>query len=133
MSELFADDVSQLEVRISECLSRPESLRPFVVSAVANVASYQAIYAFGFASARRWQEWALPYHQRTTGPFSVMYGDCFAGIAAMEHRRRRLLPQGSAARPHDRRISSVAAVRRSRAAPVWVVVSSSVTVVVRSN
>lgn len=84
VSELFTDDVSQLEMRISECLSRPESLRPFVVSAAANVASYQAIYAFDFASARRWQEWALPYHQRTTGPFSVMYGYCFAGIAAME-------------------------------------------------
>ncbi|WP_011133509.1 MULTISPECIES: hypothetical protein [Rhodococcus erythropolis group] len=84
VSELFADDVSQLEMRISECLSRPESLWPFVVSAAANVASYQAIYAFDFASARRWQEWALPYHQRTTGPFSVMYGYCFAGIAAME-------------------------------------------------
>ncbi|MHA4854836.1 protein kinase domain-containing protein [Rhodococcus sp. MSC1_016] len=84
VSELFADHVADLDKRIAECLTRPDTLRPFVVSAAANVAAYQAIYTFDFAAARRWQEWARPYHERTTGPFSVMYGACFTGIAAME-------------------------------------------------
>ena len=84
VSELFADHVDGLDTRIAECLARPEALGPFVVSAAANVAAFQAIYTFDFAAARRWQEWAAPYHERTTGPFSVMYGACFTGIAAME-------------------------------------------------
>ncbi|RZL78921.1 MAG: hypothetical protein EOP32_20705 [Rhodococcus sp. (in: high G+C Gram-positive bacteria)] len=84
VSELFADHVASLDKRIAECLARPETRRPFIVSAAANVAAFQAIYTFDFAAARRWQEWATPYHERTTGPFSVMYGSCFTGIAAME-------------------------------------------------
>ncbi|MEN0134902.1 MAG: protein kinase [Rhodococcus sp. (in: high G+C Gram-positive bacteria)] len=84
VSELFADHVVGLDTRIAECLAGPETLRPFVVSAAANVAAFQAIYTFDFVAARRWQEWATPYHERTTGPFSVMYGACFTGIAAME-------------------------------------------------
>ncbi|MFE7420127.1 protein kinase [Rhodococcus sp. NPDC057529] len=84
VSELFSDHVVGLDERIAECLARPDTLRPFVVSAAANVAAFQAIYTFDFTGARRWQEWATPYHERTTGPFSVMYGACFSGIAAME-------------------------------------------------
>ncbi|MFC9549907.1 protein kinase [Rhodococcus sp. NPDC056960] len=84
VSELFADHVVGLDKRIAECLARPDTLRPFLVSAAANVAAFQSIYTFDFAAARRWQEWATPYHEHTTGPFSVMYGSCFGGIAAME-------------------------------------------------
>lgn len=84
VQELFADHVTELDKRIAECLARPDTLRPFVVSAAANVATYQATYTFDFPAARRWQQWARPYHERTTGPFSVIYGACFSGIAAME-------------------------------------------------
>ncbi|MDH6287043.1 serine/threonine-protein kinase [Rhodococcus opacus] len=82
--ELFADRSDTLSERISDCLERPETVRPFVVSGAANVASFEAIYRFDFAAARRWQEWATPYNQQTSGPFSVLYGYCFAGIAARE-------------------------------------------------
>ncbi|TQC47308.1 protein kinase [Rhodococcus sp. WS4] len=82
--ELFADRSDTLSERISHCLERPESVRPFVASGAANVASFEAIYRFDFAAARRWQEWATPYNQQTSGPFSVLYGYCFAGIAAHE-------------------------------------------------
>ncbi|EKT78397.1 serine/threonine-protein kinase [Rhodococcus opacus M213] len=82
--ELFADRSDTLSERISDCLERPEAVRPFVVSGAANVASFEAIYRFDFAAARRWQEWATPYNQQTSGPFSVLYGYCFAGIAAHE-------------------------------------------------
>lgn len=84
VGDLFADRVEGLFERASECLTRPETLRPFVVSAAANVASFEAIYRFDFDSARRWQEWASPYHERTSGPFTVWYGYFFAGIAARE-------------------------------------------------
>ncbi|WP_128644273.1 serine/threonine-protein kinase [Rhodococcus opacus] len=84
ISEVFADQVTGLDTRIAECLARPETLRPLVVSAASSVAAFQAIYTFDFAAARSWQEWAAPYHDRTTGPFSVIYGACFTGIAAME-------------------------------------------------
>jgi ATP/maltotriose-dependent transcriptional regulator MalT len=84
VGDLFADRVDGLLEPASQCLARPESLRPFVVSGASNVASFEALHRFDFPAARRWIEWATPYHERTKGPFSVMYGYCFAGIAAHE-------------------------------------------------
>jgi len=50
----------------------------------ANVASYEAIHRFDFEAAKRWQEWAVPFHARTSGPFSVIYGYCLSGLAESE-------------------------------------------------
>ena len=32
-------------------------------------------------NVRRWQDWAYRYHQRSSGPFSLVYGHCLLGIA----------------------------------------------------
>jgi ATP/maltotriose-dependent transcriptional regulator MalT len=69
---------------VADCLSRPDSVTPWVVAAAANVASCLEIYRFDFDAVRRWQHWADPYHQRTSGPFTLMYGRCLLGIAANE-------------------------------------------------
>jgi serine/threonine-protein kinase PknK len=65
-------------------VDRQKTLRPFALSAAANVASYESIHRFEFDAAKRWQEWAEPFNARTTGPFSAVYGYCFSGIAAFE-------------------------------------------------
>ncbi len=41
-------------------------------------------YEFRFRDAYRRQTWAAPYHSRTTGPYTVAYGYCFAGMAKAE-------------------------------------------------
>jgi ATP/maltotriose-dependent transcriptional regulator MalT len=84
VADLFADRIHNLREAASKVLARPESLRPFVAASAANVASFEALHRFEFTSARSWLEQGMPYHERTTGPFAVMYGYCFAGMAARE-------------------------------------------------
>ncbi|WP_172652673.1 hypothetical protein [Rhodococcus opacus] len=82
--EISADRIDGVERLVSACLSQPDRLRPWVVSIAANIATFEKIYRFDFEAADRWQHWAVSYHQRANGPFSVMYGHCIAGIAAHE-------------------------------------------------
>ena len=56
----MADRPEGIDDLVGECLSRPDTLRPLVVSVAANVATFAAIYRFDFDAARRWQEWASP-------------------------------------------------------------------------
>ncbi|MCQ4121056.1 serine/threonine-protein kinase [Rhodococcus tibetensis] len=81
---VFDDKIDGLDEAVEGCIARTETLRPWVLCGAADAASFHAIYRFDFDEARRWQKWALPFHQRSTGPFSVMYGYCMAGIAARE-------------------------------------------------
>ncbi|MEV6138025.1 protein kinase [Nocardia sp. NPDC051990] len=84
IGDLFADRTGNLLEAASQCLDRPDTLRPFVVASAANVASFEALHRFDFASARRWVEWSMPYHQRTSGAFAAVYGLLFAAMAAHE-------------------------------------------------
>ena len=81
---MLADRTAGVDELVTECLSRPETVPPWVVAAAANVATFLEMYRFDFDAARRWQDWAYPYHQQSSGPFSMMYGHCLAGIAANE-------------------------------------------------
>ena len=81
---VFDDEIDGLDEAVEGCLARASTLRPWVLSGAADAASFRAIYRFDFDEARRWQKWAFPFHRRSTGPFSVMYGYCLAGIAARE-------------------------------------------------
>ncbi|MFD4368035.1 protein kinase [Rhodococcus sp. NPDC058521] len=82
--EVAADRVSGVDLLIFDVLENPESVRPWVVSAAANVSSFASVYRFEFARARRMQDWAVPFHQQAHGSFGLVYGHCFAGIAATE-------------------------------------------------
>ncbi|QSE86401.1 serine/threonine-protein kinase [Rhodococcus koreensis] len=80
----FNDLIDGLDEAVERCMARADTLRPWVMCGAADVASFRAIYRFDFDDARRWQKWALPFHQRSTGPFTSIYGYCMAGIAARE-------------------------------------------------
>ena len=82
--ECSADHTGGIDELVAECLSRPETLPPWLVSVAANAATVIEIHRFDFDAARSWQEWVLPYQQRISGPFAVVYGHCLAGIAANE-------------------------------------------------
>jgi len=82
--ECSADHTAGVDELVSGCLSRPETLAPDVVASATLVASFLEIYRFDFDAARRWQEWADPYHRRANGPFTLIYRHCLAGMAANE-------------------------------------------------
>ncbi|MGH3893601.1 MAG: protein kinase domain-containing protein [Rhodococcus qingshengii] len=90
---VFNDEVNGLDEAVERVLARANTLRPWLLCGAADVASFRAIYRFDFDEALRWQKWALPFHQRSSGPFSVIYGYCMAGIAA----REQLDPQSAEA------------------------------------
>jgi serine/threonine-protein kinase PknK len=82
--ECYADRTTGVDELVTECLSRPDSLPPWLVAAAADVMSFVEIYRFNFDAARRWQDWAEPYHHRASGPFPLVYGLCLIGITANE-------------------------------------------------
>jgi serine/threonine-protein kinase PknK len=82
--EVHSDHTAGVDELVYECLARPDSLPPDVVASAALVASFLEICRFDFDAARRWQDWGYPYHQRASGPFTLMYWHCLAGIAANE-------------------------------------------------
>ncbi|MFI6953386.1 protein kinase [Nocardia sp. NPDC050408] len=84
VADCFSDRVERVGALVAQCLKHPEQQSPLVTSAASNVATFAAIAEFDFDQARRWQEWAAPYHEQTSAPFSVVYGTCLAGIAAWE-------------------------------------------------
>ncbi|PQP23602.1 serine/threonine-protein kinase [Rhodococcus opacus] len=83
-SAAFDDKLDGIDEAVEGCVARANTLHPWVLCGAADVASFHAIYRFDFDEAQRWQRWALPFHHRTSGPFSVIYGYCMAGIAARE-------------------------------------------------
>ena len=83
--EVSADRIDGVDQLVSDCLARPDRLRPWVVSVAVNVATFDKIYRFDFDAADRLQDWASRYPRRANGPFGgVIYGYCIAGIAANE-------------------------------------------------
>ena len=116
-SLLFADHVTGIKELVADCLARPDKLRPWVVSAAAGIAAFAEVYSFDFAAARRIQDWALPYHDRAGGPYSVVWGHCITGIAdneqlhihpAENHFREGLRIATEAGGPHSHSAASPA-------------------------
>ncbi|MGW5152023.1 protein kinase domain-containing protein [Rhodococcus koreensis] len=78
------DRVAGITDLVAECLANPAGQHPFVVSMAALLVTIADTYEFRFRDAYRRQTWAAPYHSRTTGPYTVAYGYCFAGMAKAE-------------------------------------------------
>jgi serine/threonine-protein kinase PknK len=82
--DITADRVAGVKERLVECLANPGAHHPFVVSMAALLDTIIDNFEFRFGDAARRQSWAAPYHSKTTGPYSVAYGYCFAGLAKAE-------------------------------------------------
>ena len=82
--DVTADRIDRVGDLVSGCLVEPDAVNPWVVSVAANLASFVRICRFEFDAARNLQDWAADYHRRSTGPFSAVYGHCYAGLAANE-------------------------------------------------
>lgn len=79
-----ADHTDGVEELVAPCLNSPDDHSPWLVSVAANLSSFLKIHRFEFDEARAQQRWAAPYHRRSNGPFSAVYGSCYAGLAATE-------------------------------------------------
>lgn len=82
--ECHSDRMEGVRELVADCLSAPDSMLPLAVSAAADVESFLDIYRFDFDAVRMRQAWAQPYHLRSRGPFTLVYGQCLVGMAAME-------------------------------------------------
>ncbi|MFE0750550.1 protein kinase [Gordonia sp. NPDC058843] len=76
-----SDGLDELVARLAENL---DGLSPFLVSSIHNVGTLGATMRFDFDEAHRWQQRAIPAHQRNTGPYAVMYGYGLDGLAYLE-------------------------------------------------
>lgn len=82
--DVTADRVDRVGELVSWCLAEPDTVSPWSVSVAANLESFARICRFEFDAARNLQDWAAVYHEQSSGPFSAVYGYCYAGLAANE-------------------------------------------------
>ena len=78
------DQIDGVRELLSACLSQPEAVPPWVASAAAGIAGFVTIFDFDFDATRQLQQQSAKYDTQLSGPFSVIYGHCFAGLAEME-------------------------------------------------
>ncbi|MFT4398265.1 protein kinase domain-containing protein [Gordonia lacunae] len=80
----ISDRLDGLDERVTRLADDLDGLPPFLVSAIHNVGTLGATMRFDFDEAHRWQQRAIPAHQRNTGPYAVMYGYGLDGLAYFE-------------------------------------------------
>ncbi len=81
--EMYADQIDPGNDLRTVVLNSELPLRPWIVSVAANIVTYGELQTGRFADALKTQEAAKPTHDQTTGPFSGVYGRCFAGLASL--------------------------------------------------
>ncbi|MBJ8341074.1 protein kinase [Antrihabitans sp. YC3-6] len=79
---LRADVIDSIDELVAPCLARPDTLRPFVVSVAANLATFAAAYRCDRTELERLQDWAVPYRRRNKGKYNEIHALCFVGLGA---------------------------------------------------
>ncbi|MBJ8343837.1 serine/threonine-protein kinase [Antrihabitans sp. YC2-6] len=80
----FDDKLDGIAEVVARASVRTTTLAPWQLCGTADLGSFAALYGFDFEEALRWQRWAIPFHQRSSGPFSEIYGFLISGIAVRE-------------------------------------------------
>ncbi|WP_064439330.1 serine/threonine-protein kinase [Hoyosella altamirensis] len=80
----ITDHFDKVDDLVQGCLANPGAFSPWLVASAANAATYAARARLDFGEARRIQEWAQPYHARTRGGHSVIFGSAALGIAEFD-------------------------------------------------
>lgn len=79
---IYADRLEGVEEQVQPCIAHSSDHSAWVVAVASNILTFVLIHRFDYEGAIRLQAWARQFHDRTQGPFSGIYGRCFAGIAA---------------------------------------------------
>ncbi|MGO4382684.1 LuxR C-terminal-related transcriptional regulator [Specibacter sp. RAF43] len=80
--DMYGDNVCRVGELDDKCFAHAERLRSWIVSVGANLSTFKKIHDGQYEQALEQQRWADRFHDRTSGPFSNVYGHCFAGLAA---------------------------------------------------
>ena len=80
--DMYSDRVNHVDELDEKCFAQADLLRPWIVSVAANVSTFKKIHDGEYPLALEQQRWAAKFHGLTSGPFSGVYGHCFAGLAA---------------------------------------------------
>ncbi|HSN37742.1 MAG TPA: LuxR C-terminal-related transcriptional regulator [Arthrobacter sp.] len=80
--DMYGDRVNRVDELDGKCFAQADLLRPWIVSVAANVSTFKKIHDGDYSLALEQQRWASKFHSQTSGPFSGVYGHCFAGLAA---------------------------------------------------
>jgi len=80
--DMYGDNVSRVHELDEKCFAHADRLRPWIVSVAANLSTFKKIHDGDYDLALKQQGWANTFHDQTSGPFSNVYGHCFAGLAA---------------------------------------------------
>ncbi|KRE59383.1 hypothetical protein ASG92_22390 [Arthrobacter sp. Soil736] len=80
--DMYGDNVSRVGELDEKCFAQASRLRPWIVSVGANLSTFKKIHDGQYELALEQQLWANTFHNQVSGPFSNVYGHCFAGLAA---------------------------------------------------
>lgn len=80
--DMYGDNVSRIGELDEKCFAQASRLRPWIVSVGANLSTFKKIHDGQYGLALEQQLWANRFHGQVSGPFSNVYGHCFAGLAA---------------------------------------------------
>ncbi|MGE2835757.1 LuxR C-terminal-related transcriptional regulator [Mycobacterium sp. SMC-4] len=80
--DIYADRIDRAAALVAPCLDDMHNYRPFTVAACANIWSFVELHTFAYDEVQARQRWANTHHERAGGPFTGVYGRCFAGMAA---------------------------------------------------
>lgn len=81
--KMYRDQVSDDDRLQPEVLDEAARLDPWTVSVAANVRTFNEIDRGHNEKAASLQRWAYQYHRQVKGSFSEVYGECYAGLAAL--------------------------------------------------
>ncbi|MBF6298179.1 protein kinase [Nocardia amamiensis] len=82
--QIARDQTEGVLDRVADCLRHPDELPPWTVSTAANLTTFVRLCEFDFEGARKVQEWAEEYHERSKDPLGMVFGRCGQGAAAYE-------------------------------------------------
>jgi LuxR family maltose regulon positive regulatory protein/serine/threonine-protein kinase PknK len=80
--DIYNDRIDRAGLLVSPYVQEDSGHRPWLVAVSCNIHAFVDIQEFAYDTARKRQEFAIPFHATTRGPFAGVYGRCFAGIAA---------------------------------------------------
>lgn len=81
---MYADRLDKIEQILPTHFDKEDNHNPWVVVVANNIQTYVLIHNYNFDDAIQLQQQVGRFHQHTRGPFSGVYGDCFAGIAYLK-------------------------------------------------
>lgn len=80
--DVYSDRIDRAASLVAPCLEDKDSHRPFPVAVSVNICSFVDLHNFAYERVAERQQQANILHERAGGPFTGVYGRCFAGMAA---------------------------------------------------